>query len=78
MVYHKANGDSRVSIFARGPQASQHYYNPITHQAMDSAAAPGSRYHSRNQPTQDSQVYPRSLAAQYTAQRRRVTPSHWY
>jgi len=78
MVYHKANGDSRVSIFARGPQASQHYYNPITHQAMDSAAAPGSRYHSRNQPTQNSQVYPRSLAAQYTAQRRRVTPSHWY
>lgn len=76
MVYHKANGDSRVSIFARGPQASQHYYNPITHQDMGSAAA-GSRYHSRNQP-QNSQVYPRSLAAQYTAQRRRVTPSHWY
>ena len=77
MVYHKANGDTRVSIFARGPQASQNYYNPITHQAMESAAA-GSRYHSRNQPMHGSQAYPRSLAAQYTAQRRRVTPSHWY
>ena len=78
MVYHKANGDSRVSIFARGPQASANYYNPITHQAMESAA--GSRYHSRNQPQQSNgyQQTPRSLAAQYTAQRRRVTPSHWY
>ena len=78
MVYHKPNGESRVSIFARGQTRGQAYYNPITHHAMDSAA--GSRYHTRNQPTHSSQAYPppRSLAQQYTAQRRRITPSHWY
>lgn len=78
MVYHKANGDSRVSIFARDGTRGQHYYNPITHQAMEAAA--GSKYHSRKQPTQ-SEAYPQpsSFAAQqYSAQRARVTPSHWY
>ena len=78
MVYHRPNGESRVSIFNRGQTRGQAYYNPITHQAMDSAAA-GSRYHTRNQPTNALYPQPRSLAAQqYTAQRRRVTPSHWY
>jgi hypothetical protein len=79
MVYHKPNGDSRVSIFARGPagQSRGVYCNPITHQAMESAAA-GSRYHSRNQAMGMAYYPPRSLAQQYTAQRRRVTPSHWY
>ena len=45
---------------------------------MDSAA--GSRYHTRNQPTNGGNGYPapRSLAQQYSAQRQRVTPGHWY
>uniref|UniRef100_A0A7S2DWG9 non-specific serine/threonine protein kinase n=1 Tax=Haptolina brevifila TaxID=156173 RepID=A0A7S2DWG9_9EUKA len=72
MVYHAPNGDSRVSIFARGNVSRNGgMYNPITHSQM----APGSRYHSRNQPGGD---YPTSVVSQYTAQRRRVTPGHWY
>lgn len=82
MVYHKPNGDSRISIFARGPVSpySRGGYNPITHQSNDAFAA-GSRYHSRHEPSQHGMgayPHPRSLAQQYTAQRRRVTPSHWY
>ena len=72
MVYHPPNGDSRVSIFARG-QLSRGgaYYNPITHTPMQT----GSRYQPRNgQPPQG----PPSVSSQYSAQRRRVTPSHWY
>ena len=79
MVYHKPNGDSRVSIFARGGTRGHAYYNPITHQANDFSQAAGSKYHSRNQPMlSNGYPAPRSLAQQYTAQRRRVTPSHWY
>ena len=80
MVYHKPNGDTRVSIFARGGTRGMAYYNPITHQSIDAAGgAAGSRYHSRNQPMlSNGYPAPRSLAQQYTAQRRRVTPSHWY
>lgn len=78
MVYHNANGvnpnDSRISIFAgrgghsRGLGA---YYNPITHTQMQSGAA-GARYHSRGQPSSNGGYH------EYSAQRRRVTPGHWY
>jgi len=83
MVYHKPNGESRVSIFARGNVSRNTYYNPITHQISHSSIAAGSRYHSRNEPTASEsaaqqQAYNRNLASQYAAQRRRVTPSHWY
>ena len=79
MVYHKPNGESRVSIFQRGQTRGHAYYNPITHQAMDSASlAAGSHYHNRNQPASQSRAYNANIANQYTAQRRRVTPSHWY
>jgi len=71
MVYHHPNGDSRVSIFARGNVSRGGYgaggYNPITHSQMGTREP---RY--RNPQEQDS------ISSQYTAQRRRVTPSHWY
>ncbi len=61
LVYHAPNGDSRVSIFARGG------YNPITHTQMHTG---GSRAYQLSRRQQQQQ--------EYSAQRRRVTPSHWY
>ena len=87
MVYHQpnGNGDSRLSIF-RGQHGGQQsrglgaYFNPITHTPMSSGLS-NARVHSRPphaNAAQGANQYPPSMASQYSAQRRRVTPSHWY
>ena len=74
MVYHQPNGNSRVSIFQRRPPSQGSYYNPITHQAMGSQYAAGSRYRGQ------AQGIPYSNAPRvdpYSAQRRRIG-NNWY